>query len=428
MKSIFPYWCLFCLISVSAIAQNKSAKVYSATITTANTSTDFKQLKRQNDEIAFQAKNKIKNLLDLYNALSNSENTESERNSIIQNSYLPNPNQLFYDDRVSVDDDVDPNHTTSANTAEVLVDRYLRNFDLFYTKTDTSTVSFSRVIPSPVQQGKDYLYIKVFFTETFTSKHSQIDIPYAPMERVAELRAESVAGKWRVFITRLAFVRPGEGMVEIAKPVIAKETGPEKAISGPQALFRRAGSSGDSLTVAWDARWLNVRRSSLDMVPAGFYQRSGTDRKSQTSVTITLLKKDQKLSFRRIDGEVIEFNRVLVLDPLANARRKRAQRVFGWSEIATGLIGLGVSYVGYASLQDSYQGYTNKLTGINAEYAIWQTLTQQPTGNALTAISFNEYASPGIYAVYGGGVAGGGLLMDGVRRLLRAGKMKRSTK
>lgn len=429
MKHLFTFlWLILGLVSVSASAQKQSAKVYLANVSASKVPANAKDLKRRNDEITFQAKSKVNNLRDMLNTLTNSSLTESERNAVVQNSYLPNPNQLFFNDQVLVEDDVDPNHTSAANVAELPVERYLRDVDLFYSKADTTTIDFTRIVFSPVQDGPDYPYIKVFFTKTLAGKHNQINTPYVSISRVAELRAENVGGKWRVFITRLAFVRDGEGLSEIGKPVISKGFGPERPISGPLTIFRKANSPTDSLKVIWDTKWLNVSQSSVAMVPVGFYQRSGTDKKDQSTVSITLLKKDQKLSFQRIDGVILEFNRTMFIDSKADAKHNRIQRLVGWSEIATGLIGLGVSYAGYSSLQNDYKAYTNKLTGLNAEYAIWQTLTQQNAGSTVTTMPFNEYASPGVYAAYGGGIVGGGLVIDGIRRLLKAGKKTSSAK
>ena len=420
MKYTFIFCFLVVLLAEAPLlAQKNDRKVYTAKVGSDKPSPTTK---RDKDEVTFQAKNKINSFLDLLGTLTTSGLTELERNSIIQNSYLPNQDQIFFNDEIIIEDDIDPRHISAETTTDLKVERYLRDMDLFYSKTDTArTISFTRIITSPVLEGKDYPYIKAFFTSTFRGKHSQFDVPYRSTQRVAELRAEKIDGKWRTYITRLGFLRPGEGLTELSKPIIS-ESGPKQPITGRETVFQRTGNSPDSIRAKWGKRWLNVVRSSTDLLPNGFYQRSSSGSSTgQNRVSILLTNKDQRLTFTRIDGSTMVFN-----DPKGSDRLKRRYQRLGWLQIIAGTAALGASYVGYSSLQRSYESYTDQLTTVNAEYAIWQTLTQQPGGNPVTSMPFNSYARPGIYAVYGGAVTGGGLLINGIRYLLKAGKINTS--
>ncbi|MVM36419.1 hypothetical protein GO730_00155 [Spirosoma sp. HMF3257] len=435
MKQFFIFLLLSLgLCNTSLFAQKKSTKVYIAEVSIPKV-LPGPQLKRRNDEITFQAKNKINNLLDLFTTLTSNSLTESERSSVIQNSYLPNQNQIFYNDAVVVEDDIDPKHTTSENTSELAVDRYLRDMDLFYSKADTVSIKFTQIITSPVQDGKEYIYIKVFFTSVFNGRHTQFKIPYQPIHRIAELKAELVEGKWRTYITRLAFLRSGEGLTELSRPIIKNEFGPKKSLDSKPVSFLQDDNTSDSVMVKWDVQWLTIVKSTLEMIPVGSYQRSNSSTKALNSISITLAKDDQKLTFKRLDGTQIGFSQIIVKDPKINDpdiddledinRLSRKYRIKGWGQIAAGLLALGVSYAGYTSLQTSYNDYTAKLSNINSEYAIWQTMTQQSGGGISTPMTFSEYARPGIYAVYGGGVVGSGLIINGIRHLLKAGRLKR---
>jgi len=423
MKNSFFYLVVgFLLIGLPAVAQDKSAKVYIAKVSKGGALTP-QQMKRRNDEIKFQATNRInKNLVDLLNTLTFDGLGDAERIALMQNSFLPSPNQIFSGDDVVIEDDIDPTHTSAEGAVDVDVEKYLRNMDLFYVKSDTLTIAFSQLIVSDVQEGKDYPYVKVFFTQTFRSKNKQVDRAYQPVRRVAELKAEIVDGKWRTFITRLAFLRPGEALTQLTNPTILQADGPKKPLDSKEVSFRKADNPIDSLTVKWDTQWLSVVRSTIDMIPTGYYRRGITTSKSQDNISITLSREDQQLTFRRIDGSTVGFTQARSIVGNEKLRQRSRRRLSGWLQVATGVVSLGASYAGYAYLQKQYDGYSHQVSALNTDYAIWQTLAQRPDTSPLVTMPFTSYAQPGIYAVYGGGVAGGGLLINGIRLLLKAGK------
>ncbi|GAB3884886.1 hypothetical protein [Spirosoma agri] len=421
MNNTFIFFLLaVLLVKTTAFAQNDPGKIYTARVVST---TAGPVSKHDKDEITFQAKSTIANLNNLLNTLNTTGLSESEQNPIIQNSYLPNQDQLFYNDAIVVEDDIDPRHNSADSTADLKIDRYLRNLILFYAKSDVPTIEFSRVVTSPVLEGKEYPYIKVFFTSTFSGKHTQIAVPYQPVQRVAELRAEKVDGKWRTYLIRLGFVRPGEGLSTLSEPVITQRFESKPRILSADFLYRSTNGSSDSVTVKWDQRWLAVSQSSTKAIPTGFFQRSAAGTTSQERLSIILTDQDGLLTFRRVDGTTLVFRQVPSIEYLAKVRRSYQTK--GWIQIIAGVAALGSSYAGYSSLQRSYDAYAGRFAALNSEYAIWQTLSQQPGTPPATAVSFNAYAQPGIYAVYGGGIAGGGLLIDGIRYLLKAGKVKK---
>ena len=421
MNNTFILFLLAFLLAVtSVLAQKDLGKIYTARVNSGKTGP---VTKRDKDEITFQAKNKIDNLEKLLNVLKTPDLSESDLNSIIKNSYLPNQDQIFYNDAIVIEDDINPKHINSDSTAYLKVDRYLRDLDLFYAKSDSSTIIFSRKITSPVLDGSEYPYIKVFFTSTFAGKHSQFNAPYQPVQRVAELRAEKVEGKWRTFVTRLGFLRPGEGLAELSAPVIAQDFASKPRIKGDNFLYKSKENDQDTITIRWDQNWLNVVQSSTKALPVGFFQRSSaSSTNSQERVSIRLMNKDQLLTFRRVDGTSMTFQQIPSIEYLTKIKRR--YKVRGWLQIIVGTAALGISYAGYSSLQQSYNDYSSRINALNAEYAVWQTLSQQPSGSPAVPMSFNSYSQPGIYAVYGGGVAGSGLIITGIRQLLKAGNIK----
>ncbi len=413
MKNTFTYILLIIAVAgAPVLAQKNAKKIYVARVNNSDTTIT----RRDRDEITYQAKGTIKNLLELLSLLSSTIPNEPELDKIIKDSYLPNPARIFYNDAVVIEDDINPSHTSSKNTADLPVDRYLKNLVIFYSKSDTSTIKFSRIITSSLIEGKSYLYIKVFFTSAFSGKYNdqnnnQIDEAYQPVQRVAELRTEKIDGKWRTFIVRLGFLQPDETLATEQKPVISNISSPRQPIKGKLFLYRSTGKASDSIAARWDAGWLNVVRSTTDKVPAGFYQYRKIDNTSQAYVSITLTNKDRLLAFRQSNGSILAFGQVV-----------SSNRLLAWIQIVAGTAALAASYAGYSSLHNSYQQYSSRLTSLNSEYAIWQTLTQQPGGSSAAVMPFTTYASPGIYAVYGGGAAGAGLIFNGIRQLLKAGR------
>ncbi|MFD2570171.1 hypothetical protein ACFSUS_05965 [Spirosoma soli] len=418
MKNTFTFFLLLiAVVSTPVLAQKGAKKIYVARVNNSDTTITG----RDRNEITFQAKNTIKNLEELLGLIV-TVTSEAELDKAIKDSYLPNENQIFYNDGVVVEDDIDPTHTSSKNTADLPVDRYLKNLLIFYSKSDTSTIKFSRIITSSLIEGKAYLYVKVFFTSTFNGKYNdqtnnQINVAYQPVQRVAELRTEKVNGKWRTLIVRLGFPQPDESLTNETKPVISNNSIPKQPIKGKLYSYRSTDNASDSITARWDKSWLNVVRSTTDKVPVGFYQYRKIDNTSQAYVSITLTNKDRLLAFRQANGSKLAFGQVV-----------SSNRLLAWIQIIAGTAALGASYVGYSSLQSSHNAYSDRLTALNSEYAIWQTLTQQPGGSSAPPMTFNSYAQPGIYAVYGGGLVGSGLIINGIRQLIRAGKIKALSK
>jgi hypothetical protein len=417
MKKNFTFLLLgLVLIGMPVLAQKGVKKIYVAHVNDSDTTIT----KLERDEITFQAKSTIKNLEELLVLITSTIPTENQLDKSIKESYLiappPNSSQIFYNDGIVIEDDIDPRHTSSQTAADLPVDRYLRNLALFYSKSDEETIKFSQVITSTLIEGKDFHYVKVFFTSTFTGKYTapnnQTDVTYRPLQRVAELRVEKIDGKWRTFIVRLGFPKPGEGLtISETKPVISPGRAPAKPVTGKLFLYRSKDNASDSISAKWDKNWLTVVHSTTDKIPLGSYQYRKIDNTSQAFVSITLTEKDRKLAFRQTNGTRLGFERLVP-----------SRRLIAWLQIVAGTAALGASYVGYSSLQRSYNDYTSKLTSLNAEYAVWQTLSQQPGDSPAKPMSFTSYAQPGIYGVYGGGLVGSGLIVNGIRQLLKSGR------
>jgi len=401
-------------VTAPVLAQKGGKKIYVAHVNNSDTTIT----KRDRDEITYQAKNTINNLKELLDLITSTVPNETELDKAIKDSYLfsaeTNSPQIFYNDAIIVEDDVDPRHISSENTADLPVDRYLKNLALFYAKSDQSTITFTPALTTTLIEGKAYPYIKAFFASTFTGKYNdpsnQTNAPYQTLQRVAELRVEKINGKWRTFVTRLGFLRPGEGLTtNETAPVITPGKGPAKPITGKTYLYRSTGNAADSVAAKWDKNWLTVVRSTTSKIPLGSYQYRRVDNTSQAFVSITLTNNDKLLTFRQTNGSFLAFGQTVP-----------SRRLIAWVQIIAGTAALGASYIGYSSLQRSYNDYKSRLTALSDEFSIWQTLSQQAGDAPAAVMAFGNYARPGIYVVYGGGLVGSGLIISGIRQLVRS--------
>lgn len=107
------------------------------------------------------------------------------------------------------------------------------------------------------------------------------------------------------------------------------------------------------------------------------------------------------------------------------ARMVKRYQTQGWLQLVAGVAGLVGGYLTYSSLQSDYGTYKARVEKVNSEYDIWREVARQPAGQRLDPVSFNSYASPGIFAAYGAGLVGAGLAANGVLRFGKAKKVKK---
>ncbi|MBT28922.1 MAG: hypothetical protein CMO01_04600 [Thalassobius sp.] len=128
-----------------------------------------------------------------------------ERDKLKENSYTESANQIFLDNKVIVEDDIDPSYYQSSNKVKDLsIERYLNDLDLFYSKSNNSTISFSNIKASEVKQGS-YIYLEVYFESKFTGKHQTIFENYKPTKRVATIIAKKEGRSWKMLIGSIVF-------------------------------------------------------------------------------------------------------------------------------------------------------------------------------------------------------------------------------
>ncbi len=218
---------------------------------------------KDSQEITSKSKELLQNFNQLINLLTSPLIDDATSKELIANSFAKNDsNALFLNDNVILEDDIDPNHFDYKTSSDVNVKTYFKNIDLFLKKDSVSSIVFSDVRVSNVKLG-DFLYVKVFFKSLFRTNHKEIKKDYIQTERVADIRAEIVNKKWRVYIVLVSFVKPEnlenphKNDVIIAESITGEGTTTSGTLSEEKpkiteeerkniALFQERVSAGDS--------------------------------------------------------------------------------------------------------------------------------------------------------------------------------------
>lgn len=159
-------------------------------------------------EIKYQAATVVQTLELILNSITFNENTTSELEAYIANSFAPNQrSRVFYNQNIIIEDDVNPKYTLN-NSRDVTADKYLRDFDISYEKTADFSIKFYNIIVSEVKKT-DHMYVRVKFETKFGSKYKNDNSTYQTREREAVVRVEPVGKKkWNAFIEAISFFNP----------------------------------------------------------------------------------------------------------------------------------------------------------------------------------------------------------------------------
>ena len=506
-------------------------------------------------EIKEQAKKRIgKELAEKINNLVVDFNTESDIKLLILNSYLPNSadQQLFVNDDVILEDDIDPAHTGPAANMDKPVRQYLNDLVTFYPKNpDPERPSFLvtnvRVV-DPTPDSPTSALINVFYNSAFKGNDKK-GHSYQTVSRVATLQATKIGRKWEVFIRQIIFERRGAGLAQTAittpsvATVAAVTAPPPIDIREPTELFRQEDYEFNA-TIRYNKQALDVVKSESPRLPLGQYRRRDDGAYELTGNRIVFGEKN-KFMFTNRDRETLGFARaepassttaspvvaletpksvkpepakpapepqklaakdkpldtpkltdtkpvtpeaiaakpimkapepaspvvekplvaeakpvvidkpapppVLAQGPapklpkpvvqkpvamsvspdlkksISNEQRRivAGMRLRGWLQVVSGLAALGGSYVVYSGIKKEYDTYETRFNALNTDYTIYRDLTQRPVPPAPEPMSITTYGAPTIYGVYGGGVIGIGLTINGIRTLFKAGGMNK---
>src|SRR5258708_3097863 len=163
---------------------------------------------RDGSEIRHKAESLIKKELnELLNSLSSTSFESTEIEETLHSSYSGTRNKIFRDSMILVEDDINPAFKSSGQSREEVLEKYLKDFDLMYKKSDTASIDFQNIRCSSIKK-KDNIYIKVYFNSLFKNKNAISDAPYSPNDRVAEIKVDKERNQWQLYIVRLDLCHP----------------------------------------------------------------------------------------------------------------------------------------------------------------------------------------------------------------------------
>ncbi len=161
---------------------------------------------RERDQLKSQSIALVKEFEQLLNVLSHKATTSSDAQDIVILATADNQTRIFADPKVVLEDDLYSIHADSVEPKDVSVQKYLNDWDLFYTKGFDETVSFSDLRISDFA-FKGYLYLKVYYVSQFKNKHKYFDKNYVTKRRVATIRFDKKNGKYVGYINGISFFR-----------------------------------------------------------------------------------------------------------------------------------------------------------------------------------------------------------------------------
>lgn len=190
-------------------------------------------------------------LARLYRVLTFAEVSYKERKALVETSYQPGPSQLFLNENVLVEDDIDPAHTDTSDPKNIIsrfVGVYLHGFALRAVGNSAESVRFTGIKAGPVEWNNRRWEVQVTFTSLFGGTYKPTGTPYKPIERVATIWADKSSGKWALQITQVAFVR-GQQPTATVQPAANTQT-PASGQGQSSAFFDPTAIGNDAPPVA----------------------------------------------------------------------------------------------------------------------------------------------------------------------------------
>ena len=151
----------------------------------------------------------------LLNTLTDKSLSDYERGLIMKNSYTKNANQIFRNDKVIIESDLEPS-LSSAVIRDMSVAQYLKDFDLFYEKsTSPSTVNFTHIkLDTIYNKEQNSSLAEVSFESIFKGKHLYQSGEYSLHKRKATLQVNQTDTAWNVKIVQVTFNKDDLSVVQ----------------------------------------------------------------------------------------------------------------------------------------------------------------------------------------------------------------------
>jgi tetratricopeptide (TPR) repeat protein len=195
LKNYRPFYCISILFLLVQILGFSKANAQNLDLTP-----------RERDQLKSQSIALVKEFEQLLNVLSHKATTSSDAQDIVVLATADNQTRIFADPKVVLEDDLYSIQADSVEPKDVSIQKYLNDWDLFYTKGFEETVSFSDLRISDFA-FKGYLYLKVYYVSQFKNKHKYFDKNYVTKRRVATIRFDKKNGMYVGYINGISFFR-----------------------------------------------------------------------------------------------------------------------------------------------------------------------------------------------------------------------------
>lgn len=417
------------------------------------------QEEKDRGQIQIEAKEQLDKLKDLLNFISTAQYDDDIDNSIA-GSYSDTGDPIFKNERVIIEDDIDPDFDP-AKPIDKSVINYLLDLKQFYSKKQTKTIQFSGIGKMADVKKEGGLYkFTLYFKSEFLAKN-KFGKPYKASHRIAEFEAEkSLDGfSWKVFITGIRFL-PSATTVATKTPELfkARET-PSKPIIEPQVAKKEEPKPPLITEKKEEKPAIVITEKKAETKPKEEKPFLVTERKEEKETETAAKEEVKPTPPNAIVAPEKPKAKVLVSmapdDPVAAqqaqamAEQKALQAEKAAEQLKMSLnkpsepdlsgrartasiikiVLAGAAAVAtvttFIQLQKSYNDYKAQANALNQDLSEWQSLSRRiDVGKPLDVMGFSTYAKPGIYGVYAGGAATIGLTFSALQSLGKARESK----
>jgi len=158
---------------------------------------------KERDEIKSKAIGLVKEFELLLNVLATKGTTSSDVLDIVTQATVEE-GRFFYDDKVILEDDISSLNPDSGSPKDVTIQKYLNDWDLFYSKSYDESVNFSDLRLSDIISTK-YQFVKVYYLSNFKNKNKDFERNYKAQKRIAQIRFEKKGDNWVAWINGISF-------------------------------------------------------------------------------------------------------------------------------------------------------------------------------------------------------------------------------
>lgn len=279
---------------------------------------------KDRDEIRSKAIGLVKDYEQMLNVLATKGTTPSDVQDIL-NQALTEDGRMFWDNKVNIEDDIYSLKADSGDSKDVSIQKYINDWDLFYTKGYDESVQFLDLRLSDFFH-KEYSYLKVYFASQFKNKHKDFDMIYPIRRRVALIRFEKKDDQWLAWINGISFYRTKKADgTEISQSAFEEEYKPfvkekkARIVSSTSVIDSTLTESQISLQKQNDSLYAAAVKANL--------QKSEEQKRRDTLYSKAIFRGDSLLSERQFAPALDAFSEARGIKPFEMYPRSKVNEI-----------------------------------------------------------------------------------------------------